>query len=171
LPSKKFKITKRGTEELSPPAGSQPLPRWARGHCRYPVDRVPLHISFKSKIRSEMCTHMPCSTEPCLPIEVGSGVATCMVAPDPASLIGRVPAPSCVSWIQTPPPCKGGLRCATCPMAPNLASLPGGLRCRHHMPCDFLWTTGFKHKEKPIRPTYAARHVCSPYTCTCFQGA
>jgi hypothetical protein len=29
LPSKKFKITEQSAEELAPPAGSQPLPRWA----------------------------------------------------------------------------------------------------------------------------------------------
>jgi hypothetical protein len=27
---------------------SQPLPRWARGHCRYPENRVPPHTSSKS---------------------------------------------------------------------------------------------------------------------------
>jgi hypothetical protein len=31
LPSKKIKITERGAKKLAPPAGSQPLPRWARG--------------------------------------------------------------------------------------------------------------------------------------------
>jgi hypothetical protein len=36
LPSKKFKVTKWGIEELAPPVGSQPLPRWARGPLSVP---------------------------------------------------------------------------------------------------------------------------------------
>jgi hypothetical protein len=35
--------------------------------------------------------HMPCSTGPCLPVEVGSGAVMCPVALDLASLIGRAP--------------------------------------------------------------------------------
>jgi hypothetical protein len=36
LPSEKLKITERGAEELAPPVGSQPLPRWARGPLSAP---------------------------------------------------------------------------------------------------------------------------------------
>jgi hypothetical protein len=67
---------------------------------RYPADRVPLHTSFKSRQGAEhtpMHRHVPCSTGPCLPTEVGFGAATCPVALDPTSLIGRAPVPSRVS--------------------------------------------------------------------------
>jgi hypothetical protein len=40
-----------------------------------------------------VCTHVPCSTEPCLLAKVGSGATTCPVAPYPSSLIGRALAP------------------------------------------------------------------------------
>jgi hypothetical protein len=36
LPRKKFKITERGIKKLVPPAGSHPLPRWARGPLSAP---------------------------------------------------------------------------------------------------------------------------------------
>jgi hypothetical protein len=45
----KFKITERGTEELAPPAGSQPLLRWVWGLYRYPEDQVPPHTSSMSR--------------------------------------------------------------------------------------------------------------------------
>jgi hypothetical protein len=45
--------------------------------------------------------HVPYSTEPCLSAKVGSEAATCPVALDPASLIGRVPTPPRVSWLST----------------------------------------------------------------------
>jgi hypothetical protein len=95
---------------------------------QYRADRVLLHISFKSRqrvVRAPTCRHVPCSIGPCFPAKVGSGVATCPVAPDPTSLIGRAPVPSRVPWFWTPPPCKGGLRCATCPTVSNPASLQG----------------------------------------------
>jgi hypothetical protein len=128
-----------------------------------------LHISFKSRHgagRGPTRHHMPCSTGPCLPSKVDFGAATCPVALDPTSLIGRTPAPPCVPWIRTPPPTRdgsgapcvlqlhilppwrGGLRSATCPMAPDPASLPGGFRCRHRMPCGFLWTTDSSIKKR-----------------------
>jgi hypothetical protein len=39
---------------LAPPAGSQPLPGWTRGHCRYPEDRVPPRTSFESRQRLQL---------------------------------------------------------------------------------------------------------------------
>jgi hypothetical protein len=69
--------------------------------------------------------HVPYSTEPCLPAKVCSGAAMCLVGPDAALLIGRYPVPPRVSCLRTPPPCKGGLRCTTCPTDLDHASLQG----------------------------------------------
>jgi hypothetical protein len=112
--------------------------------------------------------HMPCSTGPCLPVEVGSGAVMCPVALDLASLIGRAPvchvsyssgsclptgegsrAP-CVLQLQILPPYGGGLWSTTCPTAPDSASLLGGLRCRHCMPCNFLWTVGLRYIKRGL---------------------
>jgi hypothetical protein len=60
---------------------------------RYPTDRVPQHIRLKLRHReghaSTRC-HMPCGPKPHLLAEVGSGITTCHVAPDLASLPGWV---------------------------------------------------------------------------------
>jgi hypothetical protein len=71
------------------------------------------------------------------------------MAPDPAFLIGWAPTPPCVPWFvpRLPtrdgsgapcvlqlwilPPCKGGLQCATCPTALDLASLQGRAPVHH----------------------------------------
>jgi hypothetical protein len=47
-------------------------------------------------------------TEPCLSAKVGSRAVMCPVVPDPASLIGRAPAPLCLQWLRTLPPCREG---------------------------------------------------------------
>jgi hypothetical protein len=65
--------------------------------------------------------HVSCSTGPCLSVEVGSGAATCLAAPEPTSLIRRALTMPCVPWLQTH-------WSTTCPMAPDPASLLGGLR-------------------------------------------
>jgi hypothetical protein len=39
------------------------------------------------------CHHVSCNPGPCLPTRVGSDVATCHAAPDPASLLGCAPVP------------------------------------------------------------------------------
>jgi hypothetical protein len=89
------------------------------------------------------CCHMSCSIGPCLSAKVDSRAATCPVAPDPASLQGRAlmrhmsnSSEFCLPigegsgvprvlrlWIM--PSCKGELRCATCPTAPDPTSLQG----------------------------------------------
>jgi hypothetical protein len=68
-------------------------------------------------------------------------------------------------------PTGGGLWSAACPTAPDTASLSGGLRCRHRMPYNFLWTTCHKYKEKPSRHACAARPTYFQRTCTYLQGA
>jgi hypothetical protein len=145
LPKKSEKM--RGEKDmLTPHASSRPLPRWAQGHYRYPVDRVPPHTSFKSKTRSKMYWHIPSSSD----------TATCSVASDPASLLGSAPTLPHVLRLRTLPPCSGGLRrchmshgfglslptregfgVAACPAASNPASL---LRRALNGP----WTSGIK---------------------------
>jgi hypothetical protein len=108
LPSEKFKVIRRGAENW-PHLWARNLPRGElRGHCRYPADWVPPHTSFKSRqgtgCASTRC-HIPCSSGPHLPTEVGCGTATCPAAPDLASVPRWAPALQCVSWSQTSPPC------------------------------------------------------------------
>jgi hypothetical protein len=98
------------------------LPRGGPGgHCWCPADWVPLRTSFKSTQRAGCATthrHVSC-TRTCLPAKVGpsgsdvptppekesSGTTKCTMALDPL----------------------GGLRCTTCHVALDPASLWGGL--------------------------------------------
>jgi hypothetical protein len=77
------------------------------------------------------------------------GATTCTAAPDPVFLQGRASVchvsyssgscllarqssvASCVLQLQILPPCKGGLRCTTCPAAPDPASLHGRAPVHH----------------------------------------
>jgi hypothetical protein len=49
-------------------------------------------------------------SRPCLPAREGSGAATCPLAPDPASLLGRALKLPRIPQLQTLPPYLGGLR-------------------------------------------------------------
>jgi hypothetical protein len=69
-----------------------------------------------------------------------------------------------VTQLRILPPNRGELRSAACLMAPDPASLPGGLQCRHCMPCGVLWAVSLKHKEKSSMPDCAARLACSQRT-------
>jgi hypothetical protein len=119
----------------------------------------------------------------------GSGAVTCTVALNHASLQGRAPvrhmsyrsgfclpvregsdAPS-VLQLRILSPCKGGLRCATCPVARDPTSLHGRAPVPPPHALGFLWAMSLKHKEKPIRLTFADRLACSQCTRACFQGA
>jgi hypothetical protein len=112
--------------------------------CRYPIDRVPLYTSFKSRQlerRTPTHSHVSYSTGLCLSVEVGSGAITCHALPDSASQLRRAPvrhmsynSGSClpardgseaprVLQLRILPPCSGGLRCVTCPTALNHTSL------------------------------------------------
>jgi hypothetical protein len=51
--------------------------------------------------------------------------------------IGEESEALCVLQLQILPPCRGGARSAMCPTFPDLASVPEGLWCCHHMPCGF----------------------------------
>jgi hypothetical protein len=55
------------------------------------------------------------SVGPCLPVEAGSGAATCPTAPDSASLLGRAPVLLRVTQLRTPSPNSGGLWCCHVP--------------------------------------------------------
>jgi hypothetical protein len=142
------------------PGPSFPLSTWAKispNQCRssikigrsrvyrYPADRLFLHTSFKLRQGAGHAPtrhHVPYNTGHCLPVEVGSGAATCPVAPDLASLIRSASTSPRVSWFRTPspykggsdascvlqlwilPPCREGLRSTTSPTTPDLASQP-----------------------------------------------
>jgi hypothetical protein len=104
--------------------------------------------------------HVPYSSGPYLPVEVGSSATTCRKAPDPAfsvevgsgtntclvapdltfRLIWALVSPR-VLRLQTPHPCRGGLR-----------------RC--HASCGSQWATNLVNKERHSRPTYVARLTC-----------
>jgi hypothetical protein len=60
------------------------------GHCRYPIDQVTPHTGLSPR--------------------QGRRTATCTIALDPASLLGRAPALSRVPRLWILPPCSGGLR-------------------------------------------------------------
>jgi hypothetical protein len=113
-----------------------------------------------------MCCHMSYGSRPRLPAEVGSGTATCPMAPDHASWLRWAPMLQRVLWLRTSPLGCGGLRrchefygsrppllaevgsdAVTCPMTPE----PGGLltevgsiaaMCRV-APCG-SWASGIK---------------------------
>jgi hypothetical protein len=55
--------------------------------------------------------HVSLSSGPRLPVEVDSGATTRLMALNPTSMLRRAPVLSCVSQLQTSPPCRGGLRC------------------------------------------------------------
>jgi hypothetical protein len=122
--------------------------------CRYSADRVPLDTSLKSKQvtgRASTHCHVSYGFEPRLPAEVGSGSATCPMAPDLASRLRWAPVLPHVLWLWTSPPSWGGL-----------------WRC--HVSRGSLWAAGLKHKEKPSSPAYAAMHACSQSMHASFQG-
>jgi hypothetical protein len=78
--------------------------------------------------------HVSCSTGPCLPTKVGSGAATCTVAPDPASLIVRASAPSRVSWLRTCGEDSGALRVLRLRILPPYQEGSGAVTC-HTVSC------------------------------------
>jgi hypothetical protein len=151
LTSKNFKIIERATEELAPPEGSLPLPRWARGPllvpCRLgtPTCKIQVNIwseafihvlprslqhwtlpSSKGWLRG---CHMSRGFESCLPNRKASGATACTVAPNPASLQGR--APMCHVYRGSGPHLPA-MEDSGAPRVLQLRILPpyrGGLRC------------------------------------------
>jgi hypothetical protein len=98
---------------LAPPAGSLPLPGWPRGHCRYPEDRVPSHISSKSRQRArQVLTRVHVSRDSSSrSLAQGRFRATmCPVAPAPASWLRAATGQPCVPRLQLPPPGSGSLQ-------------------------------------------------------------
>jgi hypothetical protein len=81
-------------------------------NCRFPVDRVPSYIVFKTRqgtVHATTRCHVSHSYRPCLHVEEGSDVARCPVALDLASLMRRASALPRVLWLRTSPSCQGGL--------------------------------------------------------------
>jgi hypothetical protein len=91
--------------------------------CRYPEDRVPPRISFKSKTKGKTGAHARVSHDsrllaqgssgavtclvapaPATRVRSSSGTATCPVAPSPVSWHRTAPGPPRASWLQLPPP-------------------------------------------------------------------
>jgi hypothetical protein len=77
------------------------------GHCRYPADLVLLHIGLS--LRQGARHIATCLVAPD-PAREGSDAATCYMALDPTSLLGRDPALPCVPRFWTLPLCSRGLR-------------------------------------------------------------
>jgi hypothetical protein len=61
---------------------------------------------------------VPYGSEPHLPVEVGSGVATCPMALELASRLRWAPALPRVLWLRSSPPGLVGSGAVTCPRAP-----------------------------------------------------
>jgi hypothetical protein len=70
-----------------------------------------------------MCCHMSRSSELCLPVEEGSGVITCPVALDLASILRRAPVPPHVPQLRTRLPTNEGSGVVMCPIALDPTSL------------------------------------------------
>jgi hypothetical protein len=85
---------------LAPPAGLLHLPRWARGHCRYPEDRILPHTSSKSRQKSRrtlMHAHVSRGSGSHLLAYGSSRAAICLVAPGPAPRPRAALGPPCVT--------------------------------------------------------------------------
>jgi hypothetical protein len=85
----------------------------------------------ESKTNSRTCCNVYHSSRPRLPAEESSNTATCLVAPDSASLLGRAPALPHVTQLRTRFPVEDGYDAATCLTALDPPPGWGGLRhCR-----------------------------------------
>jgi hypothetical protein len=112
-----------GRRRVGPTSGFVASPEVGPGgHCRYSIDRVLLHISFKPRQeegRASMYYHMPCSSRPYLP-------------PKWAPTVPRA------ARLWTPPPCSGGFQC--CHMShgfrPRLSAWEGYGAATCHMISD-----------------------------------
>jgi hypothetical protein len=132
LPIQKFRKDGWGEDVLAPPMGSQCLPWWAWGPLSVPCRPDTPAYKLQIKTRSRSCIHAmscvlqlrtlpPCrdglrcchvsySSEPHLPVEMGSGAITCPTTLDLASRPRWDMVPPCVLWLQTTPPYRGELR-------------------------------------------------------------
>jgi hypothetical protein len=103
---------------VAPPMGLLPFPRWVRGPLSVPCWPGTSVYRLKDKTSSRACTHvLPCvlqlqTSPPCqgglqcchvpyvfgprIPAEIGSGAATCAMAPDLTSRLRWAPVLPCV---------------------------------------------------------------------------
>jgi hypothetical protein len=89
---------------MNSPRSKQPLARSPGHGCRYLTNRIPLRTGFKTIQGvgcASMCCHVSCSFESYPPVEVGSSVETCHMAPDPTSLPRWAPTLPHVQWLRT----------------------------------------------------------------------
>jgi hypothetical protein len=174
----------RGTEELAPPAGSQPLLRWFQGPLSVPYRPGTPTYNLQAKIRRRACIrtlprviwlrtlppcrdglwhcHMPHGSAPRLLARKGSGAATCRTALDPVSLLGRAPVLSRVARLRTPPPCSVGLQCCHVPhgFGPRLPAREGSSAATCHMTSDLTTLLG----RAPILPRVTRLRTPPPYS-------
>jgi hypothetical protein len=80
------------------------------------------------------CCHVYHSFLPRLPDEEGYSTTTCHMAPDPASLLGRATALTCVSWLQTHLPAEESSDAAMCLTVLDPTSLLSRAQVLSHVP-------------------------------------
>jgi hypothetical protein len=117
----KYRIAAWGDEIVAPPVGSLPLPKWARGPLSLSCRPGTPAYKHETKMKSMTCYHMlprvprlrtlpPCwgglrrchmshGSRPRLLAREGSGAATCPMALDTASLLGRTPTLPRDPWL------------------------------------------------------------------------
>jgi hypothetical protein len=99
---------------LDPPAGSQPLLRWAWGPLSVPYIPGTPAYRLQVKTKDKACAHvLPRATaalEPASLPREGFGIATCLKALDPTPPPRGAPMLSCVLRLRTPPHHPGGLQ-------------------------------------------------------------
>jgi hypothetical protein len=110
-----------------------------------------------------MHRHVSCNIGSNLPAEVDSEAGTCPTAPEPASQPRWAPALPRVPWHRTHGEESRALHGLWLWILPPAERAPG-----YHASCGPLWAVGHKHKERPSRPTCAARPACSQCMLACF---
>jgi hypothetical protein len=113
--------------------------------------RVPWHQTPPLGMGGLLRHRVSPGTRPRLPTREGSGVTTCLMAPNPISRHGRALASPCVSWQHTPPPGTGGSGVATCPASQH-GRAPASLCVPWHQ-AHLPAREGFGAAMCPMAPT------------------
>jgi hypothetical protein len=140
LPKKRKEKMCGEKDMLTPPVGSHPLPRWARGPLSVPCRSGTLAYKLQVQDKEQdVLPHFPqLWTLPPPPTWEGYGATTCSVASDAASLLGRALMLPRVPRFRPCLPARKGSGAATCPTASDPASLLGMALTLSHVPR--LWT-------------------------------